>query len=114
MRKNAEMEVTMEKLYRMTKKDAQDLSEILQVLGIESKIECEGKSNWLIRFDFDEAEMKKRLEQKQMVPKTSPTGEKLRAQVKKYGIAKICLKYGISERTVYRRMKQNEKEIKND
>lgn len=97
----------MEKLYKMTKKDAEDLAKILQVLGIRSKLECEGKSTWMLRFDFDEAETRQRLEQKQMVPKTSPTGEKLRAQVKKYGIAKICLKYGISERTVYRRMKQN-------
>ena len=92
--------------YRMTKKDARNLAGVLKAMGIRSKVELtEGtKSTWTISFSFDQDAYHKQ-EQKQAPQKKCPVGEALRAQVRRHGIPKICEKYGISERTVYRRMK---------
>lgn len=89
----------MKHRYRMTKKDAYDLAEVLETVGIQSSVSCEGKSNWSIDFEFDKEHFKPLQKSGR-----SPVGEKLKAMVKKRGMVKVCEKYGISERTVYRRM----------
>ena len=58
-----------------------------------------------------DSEIEKKLEQKPVM-KTSPVGEQLKRQVEKYGMSKVCIKYRICERTVYRRIKNESNKLK--
>ena len=94
----------MTKSIMTTKKDANTLVEVLTVFGIESAVSVTG-SRWCVEFDFDPDQIKNKNTNAGRKPKCTLTGIKMQKELMRLGMTGVCEKYGITERTVYRKLK---------
>ena len=100
--------IQMTKSIMTTKKDANTLVEVLTAFGIESNVTISG-TRWCVEFDFDSAQIKHENRKKSNAgrkPKCELTGIKMQKELMKIGMAGVCEKYGITERTVYRKLNE--------
>lgn len=95
--------IQMTKSIMTTKKDANTIVEVLTAFGIESNVTISG-SRWCVEFDFDPDQIKSKSTNAGRKPKCTLTGIKMQKELMKLGMAGVCEKYDITERTVYRKL----------
>lgn len=97
---------------RTTKEGYEIISPLLDLMGIQYEMEISGSAR-LIRCEYEPDLIKKKLT---MVKKSnagrkekcSLTQAQMKRELKQIGMNGVCEKYGISERTVYRKLKKDD------
>lgn len=93
---------------RTTKEGYEIIEPLFTMLGIEHEMEISGSAR-LVKCGYDPDVIKKRINKKSNAgrkPKCNLTSAQMQRELGRIGMVGVCEKYGVSERTVYRKLKQ--------